>query len=164
MRFLQVLALGLLGTLGYIGLGHGTAVTVPNATNFEVDARLAAQKQVPILVMFSATHCPYCEAIKAEQLRPMMISGDYDDKVIIRELHIDNFKDVISFNGEEISASALAEKYSVWVTPTIMFFDHQGNTLAPKIIGYNTPEMYGGYLDENIDLSVDMMRTKLAQR
>ena len=139
-------------------------VIVPKTTDLQADGRLAADKQLPILVMFSSTNCGYCEAIKSDQLRPMLISGDYTDQVIIRELHIDSMEDVINFDGRRIAADDLAVKHSVWVTPTIMFFDAKGNKLAPKILGYNTPSMFGGYLDEHIVLSQNMIHTRLVQR
>lgn len=166
MRFILIIALSVVSALAYAtyAVDADGTVIVPKTTNLQVDARLAAEKQLPILVMFSATHCGYCEAIKSDQLRPMLISGDYTDKVIIRELHIDSVDDMINFDGKRIAADDLASKHNVWVTPTIMFFDAQGNTLAPKILGYNTPSMFGGYLDENIEMSRNMIRTRLAQR
>lgn len=166
MRLILIITLSVVSALAYAkySVDSDGIVIVPTTTNLQADARLAAEKQIPILVMFSATHCGYCEAIKADQLRPMLISGDYDNQVIIRELHIDSVADVINFDGQRIAADDLASKHNVWVTPTIMFFDAQGNTLAPKILGYNTPSMFGGYLDENIELSRNMIRTRLAQR
>lgn len=168
MRFIQIIALSILSlsALAYANykVDDSGTVIVPKTTDLQTDGQLAAEKQLPILVLFSATHCGYCEAIKSDQLRPMLISGDYTDQVIIRELHIDSMEDVIDFDGKRIAADDLASKHNVWVTPTIMFFDAQGNILAPKILGYNTPSMFGGYLDENIELSRNMIRTRLAQR
>lgn len=168
MRFIQIIVLTILSlsALAYANytVDESGTVIVPKTTDLQADGQLAAEKQLPILVMFSATHCGYCEAIKSDQLRPMLISGDYTDQVIIRELHIDSMEDVIDFDGQPIAADDLASKHNVWVTPTIMFFDAQGNKLAPKILGYNTPSMFGGYLDEHIVLSQNIIRTKLAQR
>jgi len=164
MRFIQIFTLALLGLMGNIGLSNGAAIELTLATNLQQDGKLAEQKQIPILVMFSAEHCVYCSALEADQLRPMIISGEYDNQVIIRNLRIDSLEDIVYFDGKPVSGEALAAKYNVWVTPTIMFFDHTGKPLAPKIIGYNTPEMFGGYLDESIEKSRHMLRTKLAQR
>ncbi|MBD3670133.1 MAG: thioredoxin fold domain-containing protein [Gammaproteobacteria bacterium] len=164
MRIFQVLAVSLFAILAFAGVGNSATTSLPLTTDLQADGQLALKKQLPILIVFTAEHCAYCEALESEQLRPMMISGEYDDKVIIRNLRIDTFDDVVNFDGKDIPAETLAQKHSVWVTPTIMFFDHQGNTLAPKIIGYNTPSMFGGYLDERIDASRQMMRRELASR
>lgn len=162
MRFIQVLAISLVAILAFAGVGYTATADLPTTDDLQADGRLALKRQLPIMVVFTAENCPYCAALESEQLRPMMISGEYDDKVIIRTLKIDTFKDVVYFDGKAIPAETLAQNHNIWVTPTIMFFDHKGNTLAPKIIGYNTPEMFGGYLDESIDQSRQMMRSELA--
>ena len=162
MRFIQIMAISLVAVLAFAHVGNTATADLPATTDLQADGQLALKKQLPIMVVFTAENCPYCSALESEQLRPMMISGEYDNKVIIRTLQIDTFKDVIYFNGKPIPAETLAQKFNVWVTPTIMFFDHKGNTLAPKIIGYNTPEMFSGYLDESIDQSRRMMRSELA--
>jgi thioredoxin-related protein len=162
MRFLQILAISVIALLAYINIGNTATNDLPSTTNLQADAKLALKKQLPIMVVFTAENCPYCSALESDQLRPMMISGDYDDKVILRTLQIDTFDDITFFNGKAIPAETLAQKYNVWVTPTIMFFDHQGHTLAPKIVGYNTPDMFGGYLDQSIDESRQMIRRELA--
>jgi len=164
MRFIRILAISLIAAMAYAQLGNTATMDPPSTTNLQADGELAQQKKLPIMVVFTAENCPYCAALEADQLRPMMISGDYTNKVIIRTLQIDNFKDITYFDGKAISADNLAQKFHIWVTPTIMFFDPQGHTLAPKIIGYTTPEMFGGYLDESIDKSRQMMHSELASR
>jgi len=162
MRFIQLMTISLVAVLAYAHVGYSSTVDLPSTTDLQADGALALKKQLPIMVVFTAENCPYCSALESDQLRPMMISGDYDNKVIIRTLQIDSFKDITFFNGKAISAEALAQKFNIWVTPTIMFFDHEGHTLAPKIVGYNTPEMFGGYLDDSIDQSRQMIRSELA--
>ena len=162
MRFIQLMAIPLVAALAYAHVGYTASADLPTTTDLQADGKLALQKQLPIMVVFTAENCPYCSALEADQLRPMMISGDYDNKLIIRTLQIDSFKDITLFNGKAIPAETLATQLNVWVTPTIMFFDHEGHTLAPKIVGYNTPDMFGGYLDESIDQSRQMMRSELA--
>lgn len=162
MRILRTLAISLLLGLAYAPFGQAANVELSGTTDLQALGDLSRQEQLPIMLVFTAESCPYCAALEADQLHPMVISGEYNNKVIMRTLQIDSFNDITLFNGKTISAESLASKLSIWVTPTIMFFDPDGKPLAPKIIGYNTPSMFGGYLDESIDQSRHMLRNRLA--
>lgn len=126
---------------------------IPRINDFYVEAVAAKKSRLPILVMFGADDCGYCEKLEAEILKPMVISGDYHDKVIIRKMMIDDFDSVRDFKGAELDASEFADKYHVTVTPTVMLLDSDGEMLAPKILGINTVEFYAAYLDQAIDVS-----------
>jgi len=130
---------------------------VPQINDFFVEAVAAKKSRLPILVMFSADDCDYCEKLEAEILRPMYISGDYHDKVIIRKVMIDDYDSVRDFKGVELEASEFADKYHVMVTPTVMLLDSDGELLAPKILGINTVEFYAAYLDQAIDVSYESL-------
>ena len=38
---------------------------------------------------------------------------------------------------------------------TLLFLNDKGEEVAERILGYNTPEFYGAYLDKAIDKAVD---------
>jgi len=61
---------------------------LPKIYDLRNTAKLSQQKQIPILVMFGTDECPFCERLREEFLIPMIISGDYTDKVILREVHL----------------------------------------------------------------------------
>jgi len=126
---------------------------IPQINDFHGEAVVAKKSRLPILVMFGADDCSYCEKLEAEILNPMYISGDYHDKVIIRKMMIDDYDSVRDFKGAELEASEFADKYHVTVTPTVMLLDSDGEMLAPKILGINTVEFYAAYLDQAIDVS-----------
>lgn len=147
------------------------AVSVATTSNLRADARLAVQKQVPVLLVFTASDCGYCDLLESDILRPMLISGDYDNKVIIRKIVIDEQDSVHDFNGKAISTSALVKHYGIYVTPTMLFLDAQGKELSERILGINTPEMFGGRVDAAIAESLARLHdraqrpaAKLAQR
>jgi hypothetical protein len=85
-------------------------------------------------------------------------------RVLIRRLLLDNGSRVTDFSGERIATTQLSDRYKVFVTPTILFLDGNGNELARRMVGINTPEMYGGYLDNCIDTALYSIRnpSKLA--
>jgi thioredoxin-related protein len=139
-------------------------VGIPLATDLQADGRKAREARLPLLLAFSSITCDYCRQLDVEFLRPMLISGDYTDKILIRRLLLDNGSRVIDFSGERVATTQLAERYRVFVTPTILFLDGDGRELAERMVGINTPEMYGGYLDICIDTALYSLRdpTRLA--
>jgi thioredoxin-related protein len=138
--------------------GLRAEVEVPLATDLQADGQLAREKRLPILLTFSAIACEYCSQLEEEFLRPMIISGEYTDKILIRRLLLDNGSRVTDFSGERIATTRLSDRYKVYVTPTILFLDADGSELAKRMVGINTPEMYGGYLDTCIETALYAIR------
>lgn len=136
---------------------------LPIASSLFKDALLAKKGQRPILLMISQDHCPFCDLLKREVLHPMMISGDYDDKVVIRELFIDLSDSVQDFNNQKVDAADFAHSYNVYVTPTLLFLDQQGHELAKRLVGVNTVEMFSYYLDSAIDEAQGKLRAQNAK-
>jgi len=145
--------------------GLHSEVEIPLATDLQADGLQAREARLPILLTFSALVCEYCRQLEDEFLRPMLISGEYTDRVLIRRLLLDNGSRVVDFSGERIATTQLSDRYKVYVTPTILFLDGNGNELARRMLGINTPEMYGGYLDNCIDTALYSIRSpaRLAQ-
>lgn len=121
-------------------------------------AQLAGDKNLPILLMFGTDECPYCELLKEDFLVPMLISGDYTDKVIIREVHIASEFDLIDFSGNIITIGAFSARYKVTLFPTMVFIDNSGLPLVENIIGITTPSLFGGTLDDRIDEALLLLR------
>ena len=127
--------------------------------NLAKDGRLAERKGLPILLVFSASDCSYCELLEAEILRPMLLSGDYTDKVIIRKVNIDEDSAIVrDFNGKKTPLNDIVLRYGVYVTPTVIFVNHEGTELAKRLIGINTVEYYGGDVDAAIEKSLKKIR------
>ena len=133
-------------------------VDVPVATDLQSDARLAQQKQLPMLLAFSANHCGYCNLLEEDFLQPMLLSGEYRDKIIMRKLVLDDGSQLRDFNGQKTDAARLSDRYRVYVSPTILFVDGNGTEIAERMVGINTPEMFGGYLDDCIETAWLMIR------
>ena len=126
---------------------------IPIATDLSVLALQSNQSEVPILIMYAAEHCEYCERLEDDLLGPMHVSGQYSNRVIIRKVMIDSYESIKDFKGGSIDAEDFAFTRGVEVTPTLRFVDAEGNQLAPEMIGYNTPEMYAAYIENAIESS-----------
>ena len=157
MSLYQRLLAGLAGLL-LISSAHAAGVELTDLSDFQADTVDAKSQQLPILVMFSASYCGYCSTLKEEFLKPMLLSGDYTDKVIIRVLEIDGADDIRDIDGAKIDPESLADRYNIQLTPTLAFIDPRGKELAPRLIGMTTIDFYGGYLDDAIDNSLIQLR------
>lgn len=124
------------------------------------DSQSAKNRKLPILLMFSASYCDYCNIIKDKFLKPMLISGEYTDKVLIRVLEIDGTEDFRGINGELIDPGEFADKHGVSLTPTLVFFDATGREINERLIGVTTVDFYGYYLDQAINNSLATVRTE----
>ena len=128
--------------------------------NLQNVAKLAKQKQLPVLMFFAAEDCEFCDALEADYLSAMSLAEEYDNKVIIRKFMIDAYDDVYDFQGRYISAEDLSQQFKVRVTPTLLLVDHHGDALTKKIIGYNRSGFFGAYLDDAIDEANRKIRTE----
>lgn len=131
--------------------------TVIMTTNLKADAKIAKQKQVPILLLFTQQSCGFCEIVRSDFLRPMLLNQEYDSRVLIRQIEYDG-DDVVGFDGKKISMDAFMEPYNVGFTPTVLFLDSSGAELTEQLVGITTVHYYGGFLDDNIALALKKIR------
>lgn len=133
---------------------------VPVVHDFRALAEEARTQRLPVLLIVSQSDCGYCERLKSELLEPMRISGDYDQRVLIRELNIDAGESVLDFNGLRRSAQDLASDYRAWVTPTLLFLNPAGAQVSERIRGYNTPELFPWYVEKGIDEALKSIKAQ----
>ena len=115
------------------------------------------EESLGLVLMFHAENCPYCAIMENEILSPMIRSGDYDKRVLIRKLQIDESRDIKDFAGMVVEPSDISDRYNASLTPTLVFLDYKGDQKAEMMIGINTVELFGAYLDAEIDKLVKNM-------
>ena len=148
-------------------LAWGLALTGPasamdslvQAKNFHADARTAAQRQVPIMVVFTSPTCPYCERAKREYLVPMHMDPSYHSRVVIREINIDSTARLTGFDGKPTTEGAFARANKVSIVPTVMVFDPRGAATSEAIVGLLIADYYFGYLEAAIDEGMRKVRS-----
>ena len=126
------------------------AFAIEPARDLAADGAEAARRGVPVLLAVTRADCEYCAALKREILEPMRLSGDAPGRVIIREVDVDSRLEVTGFDGARESGWSVADGYEALFTPTVLIVGPTGEELVERIIGLNTPEMYGWYLDRAI--------------
>ena len=142
--------------LSIAGIGP-QAAGVPLAIDLHREGRRAEQACIPLLLEFAADECEYCTLLEEEILNPTLLNRDYDQRVLMRKLLIDRSRKLRDFDETPVTAAELANRYRVFVTPTLLFVDSQGRELAERMVGVTTLELYGGYLDQAIEVSSDKL-------
>lgn len=134
---------------------------LPELINLQQDAQIAGNRFALILV--SQPNCQYCELITREILMPMQLSGKYDKKLLFRKLNIfDDSNTIIDFNGNRVDATVFANRYNSAFTPTLLFVDpNDGKVLTDKMVGINTIDLYGFYVDRAVNKARKALRYKL---
>lgn len=121
------------------------------ASSFKADGKLAAQRRVPILVVFTSPGCHYCERVKQDYLVPMHKDPAYRKRVIIREVTVGATTPLIGFDGTATTEGAFAAAHKVFIVPTVKVLTPQGDDSGEAIVGMLTPDYYFGYLEAAID-------------
>jgi thioredoxin-related protein len=129
---------------------HEKLISVVEASNLYADGQSARIEGKAILLLISQEHCSFCVQIKQEVIGPMIRSGAYNKRLIIRELLLDTSSDVIDFKGVRRGNHDFSYDYKVTLTPTLLFLDAAGNELAAKMVGIQTPDMFYYYVDQSI--------------
>ena len=130
------------------------------AVDFSTDAALSRREKMPILLLVSQDHCPFCVQIKREILSPMVASGEYRERLLIREIFIDLGTRVRDFKGKLVDSSTFALGYKVYLTPTLLFLDPDGKELTERIVGIQTPELFFYYVDHAVQQAIDALSGK----
>lgn len=126
-------------------------IKVTAASSLNSAGQLSQQKRLPLLLMFSISECAFCSKLENQVLIPMLRSGEYTDKVIIRKIRMDHSEEIEDFDGKRITMKELTQRYRVAIYPTVLFVDHRGRELSSRLIGINSVEMYNWDVDVAID-------------
>lgn len=103
-----------------------------------------------LLLAVTREGCPYCAQLRREILIPLILGEEYSDRMLIRELMMEPDTPAVDFDGRDATTAAMAARYDVSITPTVILLSPAGRMLAPPIVGINNSDMYGHYLDQAI--------------
>ena len=144
------------------GASAREAPPVPQAVDLSADATLAATTGRPLMLVITRKHCGYCALLKRAVIVPMIISGEYAERVIIRELVIDEGPDLLDFGRQRVSPFAVADRYDALFAPVVLLVGPGGEELHERLIGISNDEMYLFYLDQAIEQATETLRTSVS--
>lgn len=133
------------------------ALRADDVVNLKEIGAEADERNLPIMLLFVDSDCDDCVTITEEIIEPMIISGDYKNKIIIQYINLDEDK-IIDFNGKESNADRIANRYNLELTPTVSFVNDKGIEFVEPISGMSNLDYYGSLLDESIDKALRKLR------
>lgn len=125
--------------------------SIPETHDFHALQQEMQSKKLPLLLAFRADYCGFCKQLEAEYLEPMVSSGKYNSRILIRQFSMGNDQTIIDFNGDKIDADEFSSRHHASLTPTLVFLNAQGKEVAERLLGYDSPDFYGAYLEQAID-------------
>ena len=126
---------------------------IPLASDFQADGLEQQISKRVILLYVSAPHCAFCKKLEKEIIFPLLKSGEYKDKIILRKIDWHGSENILDFNGESIKPSRFLEQYQIRITPTLLFFGANGKEIHKRLLGYRGGEFYWYYFDAAINKS-----------
>ena len=109
-------------------------------------SRAAAQGGQPLVLMVSLPGCPWCELLRRNYLTPLRAEGLPAFEFMVN----DRSNAVRDFQGKNTLPAALASQWKVSITPTLLFFNAQGQEIAPRIEGVASADFIGAVIDERL--------------
>ncbi|MDP1610754.1 MAG: hypothetical protein Q8M11_06825 [Sulfuritalea sp.] len=129
----------------------GAANALVEASDLAADARLAAAKGVPLVVLYSRDDCSWCEKLRREHLGPL--ARDPAMPAVVRELHMDRSTPLVDFAGRRTTSADFSRQVQAKFAPTVMFHGAKGEPLADAIVGFRLADFYAAYLDRALQES-----------
>ena len=158
MKRLRQILLGLFMTVMVLPVW---AEILPLASNLQQDGVASKRDGMPIMVFYMSESCPYCEEVKDLYLDPMVSSGQYHGRLIIRMVDTEGVEYLRDFRGKRMDHEEFSDDQGASFTPVLKFYDYQGNELVPEILGYSSPDFYLAYLENAIETSINMLRPRI---
>ena len=131
------------------------------AGSFQADAKLSGESKRPIVVFVTQKGCHFCQQLREQVLFPMIKADDLTDRVILREVSLDEGTEFFDFDGSRVTGRNFAGHYDAAMTPTLLFFDAQGREATDRIVGISNIEYYAFYFDKAIASATQTLANNL---
>jgi thiol-disulfide isomerase/thioredoxin len=132
--------------------------TFKELKNLQALAEKSKQLNLPIMLMFGAEWCEYCELLNEQVLTPIAISGLYEEKVVLmRHVGVDEAKPIADWYGKPLIKEKWAYELDADLTPTVVFFDGFAREVAPRIVGISEISLYASLIHQNLNIAYKNM-------
>ena len=144
--------------LGFSFSNNASEIDLPEAQNLQADSQLHQSSGRVILLYVSSPDCAFCARLEEEVIGPLIKSGEYNNKIILRNMIWESSVPVINFSGEKQLPVDFLLAYKIVATPTLLFLNGDGTEVAKGITGYQGDDFYWYYLDLAIEQANDSIR------
>lgn len=145
---------------------------LPRPASWQALLRESARTGRPVVAMFSIHGCPYCLLVRRDHLRHLA-REQATRGVFVVELDLNDrkpFSDAATDDGRPtkqasavwpataaVSPAAVADALGIRLAPSITFIGPHGE-LAERLVGYQSADFYGAYLDDRIETAIAALR------
>lgn len=147
---------------------------LPRPASWQALLRESGRTGRPVVAMFSIQGCPHCLLVRRDHLRHLA-REQARRGVFVVEFELNDrrpFSGALTDEGRSttrgpgawrsaaaaVSPAALADALGIRLTPTVAFIGPRGE-LAERLIGYQSADFYGAYLDERVGASIAALRS-----
>lgn len=126
------------------GVWTNTKVALPRPASWKAVLAESRATGRPIVLMFSSVGCAWCELVRRDHLRHLARDQQKLGLIVV-ELDLLDRKPFA--DGE--TPAGIAKAMGVRFAPTVAFLGPEGE-LAERLLGYQSADFYGAYLDDRI--------------
>jgi thioredoxin-related protein len=135
--------------------GGSPDTPLPAARRLRAEARAAAARGQPLVLMFSLPGCGYCEQLRRSTYRWLLRDG-----VPVEQLEMVPGNALQGFDGRPTDGAAVAARYGVHLAPTVLFLDPDGREIGERLVGAGVPDFYGAFVDRSLGQARDRLRAR----
>lgn len=108
--------------------------------DLQEEAQISSEEEkAGIMVFFEMQGCPYCEHMRAHVFSDQSAQSWFGDNFRSIFMDIDGQTEAALFDGTAVTEKAVADHYGVFSTPTLIFFDAEGNEIYRHLKTARTP-------------------------
>jgi thioredoxin-related protein len=109
-------------------------------------AALAQRQGQPMLLMVSLPGCPWCELLRRNYLGPMRQEGVHAYEFMIN----DSKQQLVDFSSQTTTPAQWSERHKISISPTLLFFNAQGQEIAARLEGVASADLIGTMLEDRL--------------
>jgi thioredoxin-related protein len=112
-----------------------------------------------VAALYTSEHCPFCIAIKREQLTPRMRSS-VAPGILVVEFDVDDRTPISLPNGARMTVKEWGRQHGLKLTPTMIMLDYNATPLTDPLVGYSSRDYYAVYLEDHIQSAQRRLQPK----
>jgi hypothetical protein len=119
----------------------------------------AMRQEAVVAGLYSSLHCPFCVALKKEQLGPRVRSG-VRPQLIVVEFDADIGEPFSLPDGQRLTATDWGRRHNIKLMPTLAMLDALARPLGKPLVGYASRDFYAAYLEDQIQAAAVYWRQR----
>lgn len=142
--------------LGFATPAFAADVVLPVPQSLRDELNRALHGGNPLVVMVSLDGCAFCKQARNSYLGPLRS----EQGVPVVQVNMRSAMALQDFRGAASTHERLVQQWQVRIAPTLLFLGHEGQEVAPRLVGAGLPDFYGAYLDERLVLARKALQPK----